>query len=209
MRTRIRTAPARRRSPELRGHGRAYAHAERRHDPTALSSHSGHASSSVVRARPLPRRQLVEVPSDGLSTLTPPRGDLVGGRDARRQCRRRRRPYLVDHRRSCPPQADPPRTPPRRPGPPPRRFRTHCVHLWTAPAPRPSRLLSRCPGSVITATVTTVEGREDPSTGNTRWSSARDLELCCVTLLQRRGRVYPRRPRLRTVSHRRQTGTAR
>src|SRR5260370_349982 len=51
--------------------------------------------------------------------------------------------------------------------------------LWTAPSPKTTTPLV-VSGSVVTGDGRDVEGR-DPATGNTRWSYARDLELCGVT----------------------------
>ena len=51
--------------------------------------------------------------------------------------------------------------------------------LWTAPSPKTTTPLVVA-GSVVTGDGRSVEGR-DPATGATRWSYARDLELCGVT----------------------------
>jgi hypothetical protein len=50
--------------------------------------------------------------------------------------------------------------------------------LWTAPSPKTTTPLVA--GNVVTGDGREVEGR-DPATGNTRWTYARDLELCGVT----------------------------
>jgi len=51
--------------------------------------------------------------------------------------------------------------------------------LWTAPSPKTTTPLVVA-GNVVTGDGREVEGR-DPATGNTRWTYARDLELCGVT----------------------------
>ncbi|MCH9708168.1 MAG: hypothetical protein K0U70_14275 [Actinomycetia bacterium] len=51
--------------------------------------------------------------------------------------------------------------------------------LWTAPSPKTSRPLV-VSGAVVTAAGQGMEGR-DPTTGETLWSFARDLDLCGVT----------------------------
>ena len=51
--------------------------------------------------------------------------------------------------------------------------------LWTAPSPKTTMPLVVA-GNVVTGDGREVEGR-DPATGNTRWTYARDLELCGVT----------------------------
>jgi hypothetical protein len=62
--------------------------------------------------------------------------------------------------------------------------------LWTAPSPKTTTPLVVA-GSVVTGAGHDVEGR-DPATGNTRWSYARDLELCGVTYVYNHAvAVYP------------------
>ena len=62
--------------------------------------------------------------------------------------------------------------------------------LWTAPSPKTTTPLVVA-GSVVTGDGREVEGR-DPATGDTRWSYARDLELCGVTYVYNYAvAVYP------------------
>ena len=62
--------------------------------------------------------------------------------------------------------------------------------LWTAPSPKTTTPLVVA-GSVVTGDGREVDGR-DPATGDTRWSYARDLELCGVTYVYNYAvAVYP------------------
>src|ERR1700742_307861 len=56
---------------------------------------------------------------------------------------------------------------------------TSLRQLWTAPSPKTTGPVV-VGGSVVTGNGREVDGRE-PGTGNTRWTYARDLELCGVT----------------------------
>ena len=72
--------------------------------------------------------------------------------------------------------------------------------LWTAPSPKTTTPLVVA-GNVVTGDGHEVEGR-DPATGNTRWTYARDLDLCGVTYVYDYAvAVYPDVPRLRAGQH--------
>src|SRR5947208_14594527 len=67
---------------------------------------------------------------------------------------------------------------------------TSLRQLWTSPSPKTTMPLVVA-GNVVTGAGREVDGR-DPATGNTRWSYARDLELCGVTYVYNYAvAVYP------------------
>jgi hypothetical protein len=67
---------------------------------------------------------------------------------------------------------------------------TSLRQLWTAPSPKTTTPLVVA-GNVVTGDGRVVDGR-DPATGNTRWTYARDLELCGVTYVYNYAvAVYP------------------
>src|SRR3954452_1343308 len=67
---------------------------------------------------------------------------------------------------------------------------TSLRQLWTAPSPKTTTPLVVA-GNVITGNGREVDGR-DPATGDTRWTYARDLELCGVTYVYNYAvAVYP------------------
>ena len=81
--------------------------------------------------------------------------------------------------------------------------------LWTAPSPKTTAPVV-VGGSVITGNGREVDGR-DPVTGDTRWTYARDVELCGVTYVYNYAvAVYPDVRGLRSGQHdRRQDRPAR
>src|SRR5437588_376440 len=76
------------------------------------------------------------------------------------------------------------------PAPASRAVPTSLRQLWTAPSPKTTTPLVVA-GNVITGDGREVVGR-DPATGNTRWTYARDLQLCGVTYVYNYAvAVYP------------------